>query len=105
MRQSFEEERAKLAALQRKSAQKQAGPVLQLHAMPKVSPTKVKVMSGSTASRQRVPVGYIPPLTAEHMTQRRKYSDYLTKTKMGEIDTRQRCATVELMKNYCDTLD
>ena len=58
---------------------------------------RVKVQAGCTASRNRVPLDFVPNLTAQQLDQRRKYAGYVRDTRRKDLDTRQRHANRQIL--------
>lgn len=98
----FNTERRKLVQLQLSTACVKAQEVLIDLALPVDKPTRVKVQSGSTASRNRVPVGYIQPLTPVQFEQRRKYSEFLKKSRLSDLQLREKHDQRQILCSFTD---
>ena len=101
----YNRERNKLRQLQLTTSQVQADEVLSLHALPKHAAAKVKVISGSTASRNRVSTNYVPPLLSTHFAQRRKYSEFLRKSQANDLTLRQQHDSRQCILGYTDIVN
>lgn len=95
-------ERSRLSELQLSTAKIQAQELLRHYSLPRRKSAKVKVQAGSTASKGRVSVDYIPPLTASQFEQRKKYSDYLRRSRFAQIDLREARENKKLLHRYAD---
>ena len=98
----FSTEKRKLLELQLSTACVKAQELLIDLALPVDKPTRVKVKSGSTASRNRVPVGYVQPLTPLQFEQRRKYSEFLKKSRLSDLQLREKHDQRQILCSFTD---
>ncbi|XP_067942930.1 uncharacterized protein [Watersipora subatra] len=101
----YKKEKSKLRALQLTTAQVQADEALRDLAVPVGKQSKVKVVSGSTASQKRVAVDYVPPLLSTHFAQRRHYSEFLRKSQLKDLELRQQRDSRKCIRPYADTVN
>ncbi|KAK3087168.1 hypothetical protein FSP39_002523 [Pinctada imbricata] len=75
----------------------QANESLDKYGRPKSTPPKVKVIGGSTASRNRIPIKREPLLVIPEVDQRRDYANFVLQQRIENIDVRHKN---EIMKLY-----
>ncbi|KAK7502589.1 hypothetical protein BaRGS_00006164 [Batillaria attramentaria] len=81
----------------------QANESLEEFGRAKTSPSRVKVLAGSTASQQRLPVKRDPILVLRDIDQRRDYAHHILKERIEDIGGRHRDNVMKLFLPYIKT--
>ncbi|XP_067661035.1 tetratricopeptide repeat protein 28-like [Haliotis asinina] len=78
----------------------QANEALNEVGRPKTSPTKVKVISGGSASRERIPVTQVEALMIPEVDQRRDYAHFVLQQRVDNIGLRHKDEVMKLYLPY-----
>lgn len=102
----FKQQKDELKHLQHVMSDHQANEALanQLLSKPKAKP-KLKVISGSTASKPRISVDHVEPLSQKQLEQRRQYSHFTRSSKINELLLRRDAEIYSLFKKHADIVD
>ena len=71
---------------------------------PQTSPPKVKVLQGSTASTERIPVDLKVTLKNPEVDQRRDYAHYIYKERVQNIEKRHKNEVMKLYLPYVNSV-
>ena len=81
----------------------QANEALSEFGRAKTSPSKVKVLAGSSASQQRIPLHREPILILRDIDQRRDYAHHILQERLDDIGGRHRDNVMKLFLPYIKT--
>ena len=81
----------------------QANEALNEFGRAKTSPSKIKVVAGSSASQQRIPVHREPILILRDIDQRRDYAHHILQERLQDIGGRHRDNVMKLFLPYIKT--
>ncbi|XP_052220078.1 tetratricopeptide repeat protein 28-like [Dreissena polymorpha] len=82
----------------------QANESLNAYGRPQTSPPKVKVLPGSTASTERIPVDLKVTLKNPEVDQRRDYAHYIYKERVQNIEKRHKNEVMKLYLPYVNSV-